>query len=231
LIKLAVAGISGRMGLAVAQQVIDDPQCILSVATSRNPNAFCGAHQAVQHLTPDFDVLIDFSLPSAAVNNLQFCIKHNKAMVIGGTGFTSEQLNEIKVASKIIPIFKANNMSIGASACNSALQKICEVLDESWQITIEESHHKTKLDKPSGTALMLAQTIKESKLATDVIITSIRDEQTVGIHKIIFSNQFETLEISHVALSRAIFSAGALKAAKWLLNMSAGLYAMKDLIF
>ena len=227
--RIAVAGISGRMGSLIAKQVMHDQTCILSVITSRNENAMCGELKAQSWLSPNFDVLIDFSLPIAALENLKFCVAHNKPLVIGATGFTDVELHAIQDASKAIPIFKANNMSIGAHACNLAVKQIARLLDESWQITIEESHHQTKRDAPSGTALMLSESIKSAGFTNDLRINSIRDEQTIGIHKIVFSNRLESIELSHVALSREIFASGALKAAKWLANQLPGLFNMENL--
>lgn len=229
MIKVAVAGISGRMGSLIAAAVMNDPQCILSVVTSRNQHAACGDLKSQQQLTSNFDVLIDFSLPLAVLSNLEYCREHRKAMVIGSTGFTAAEMDLITQASVVIPILKSNNMSIGANACNSALTQICALLDDSWQITIEESHHKNKRDVPSGTALMFEESIKAAGLAQDVAIHSLRDEQTIGVHKIKFTNEFEYIELQHYALSREIFGLGALRAAKWLINQPAGLFNMQNL--
>lgn len=229
MIKVAVAGVGGRMGSLIAKQVLQDPACALSVITSRNENIVYGTLKAQAQLTPDFAVLIDFSLPFSCLENLKFCLLHKKPMVIGGTGFTLEEMQIIQEASQIIPIFKSNNMSIGAHACSMALQQIVRFLDHTWQVNIEESHHKTKRDAPSGTALMLQESIKSSGFKNDVQITSVRDEQTIGVHKVVLKNQAEIIEINHTALSREIFAMGAVKAAKWLLRQPAGLFNMENL--
>ena len=228
MIRIAVAGISGRMGAAVAQEVLKCPQCQLTLVTSRNPQARCGLLLAVAELSADFDVLIDFSLPAAAIKNLEFCLEHGKPMVIGATGFTDAQLAKIQAAAKVIPLLKSNNMSMGANACDLALAQICSLLDESWQITLEESHHQDKRDAPSGTALMFVQTIQDNGMQP-ASIKSIRDQSTIGVHKITFTNADEYLELQHVALSRATFSHGALLAAKWLVQQTPSLYNMHNL--
>jgi 4-hydroxy-tetrahydrodipicolinate reductase len=228
LIKIAVAGIGGRMGGLIAKEVLHDHECMLSVVTSRNL-AYCGDLQSQQQLTPNFDVLIDFSLPVSVINNLQFCLTHQLPIVIGSTGFSDLEIDMIKQASQTIPILKSNNMSIGANALNLAVNKICSLLDESWHIAIEESHHKTKRDTPSGTALMLNESIRAAGFPNEVAIHSIRDEQTIGVHKIKFTNELEYLELQHTALSREIFARGAIRAAKWLVNQKANLFDMTSL--
>jgi len=196
-----------------------------------------------------FDVLIDFTRPEPAMNHLDLCLKHNKAMVIGTTGFSVEEKQQIAAAAKQIPVIFAPNMSIGVNLCFKLLATAAEVLGDSVDIEIIEAHHRHKVDAPSGTALGMGEVIADAlgRNLKDCAVygreghTGERDRNTIGFstirggdivgeHTVMFISDGERIEITHKASSRATFASGAVRAAKWLAQQPAGLYTMQDVL-
>jgi 4-hydroxy-tetrahydrodipicolinate reductase len=194
------------------------------------------------------DVLIDFSHASNLSKIITYCIERNIPAVIGTTGFDNVDEEKIRIASETIPIFKSANMSIGINIVNLVLENIAEILfSNNFDIEILEKHHNKKVDIPSGTSLMFAETIKKivkehnetilninterksQRIKNEIGIASIRCGDIVGEHSIIFAGSGESLEIKHNATSRKIFSIGALNAAMFITSQSPGLYSMRDL--
>ena len=200
---------------------------------------------------PFFDsteVLIDFTLPVNLIVNLKKCVESNIAIVIGGTSFSDQQQNKINEAATIIPIIQATNMSLGITITNSILSQVTKLIGNQAGITITETHHINKKDSPSGTAITMANVIAESlnKKNKDCItvepsdtdtlnhgnihVKSFREGNEMGIHKVEFKLQDETITISHNSQNRQIYAKGAVRAAKWLTQMKPGLYSMDDVL-
>ena len=187
-------------------------------------------HQSVN----DIDVVIDFSEPNASLNCLRFCTENSIRFVSGTTGFNEEHHREIIDLSKRTPIFLSSNFSRGVAMVSTLLEYISSNLDNETQISLEEIHHKDKLDAPSGTAIDLRNTVTKildkHSIKKDVSISSKRIGQHVGFHRATFSFQGESISIAHEAKDRSVFSLGALAATRWIIDMPPGLYGMRDFI-
>lgn len=192
------------------------------------------------------DVIIDFSTPIATLSILEFAVANNVPVVIATTGFSENENILIEEYSKVIPIFKSANMSYETNLMISLVSKIAKELHNS-DIEIVEIHHNQKIDSPSGTALMLADSInnaldnsmhyefdrhskKVKRDKSEIGIHSLRGGTEVGKHSVFFFGENESLEISHTVTSRAVFANGALKAAEFIIGKSPGLYNMNNLI-
>ncbi len=238
MINVLINGFEGRMGQEVYKQIklSDKFQCIAGIDKNSNIN----------EITEIIDVIIDFSTPIATFNILKYAKVHHIPIVIATTGFSEDELEIIKDYSKELPIFKSSNMSYETNLMISIVSKIAKELKHS-DIEIVETHHRNKVDSPSGTALMIADSInksldnsmhyefdRHSKKAprdkTEIGIHSLRGGTEVGKHSVFFFGENESLEISHTVTSRSVFASGALKAAEFIINKPAGLYDMNDLI-
>lgn len=223
-INIAIAGCTGRMGRALMNAVSDNANLHLSVTTDKSTS-----------LTPDFDVLIDFTTPQATLSNLNFCLEHQKKIVIGTTGFSEAQLSTIEQAAHHLPIVFSPNMSIGVNLCLDLIYKTAQVLEKSFgeklDIAIVEAHHRHKVDAPSGTALKMGEMIASALSTANLpAFSSIRAGDIVGDHTVIFATEGERIEITHKASSRSTFAQGAMCAAIWLQDKKPGLYTMQDVL-
>ena len=247
MIKILINGICGRMGKEVAKLCLEDDDIKLIGGLDRQTNStlpyaiFNNTHDLSE--TPD--VIIDFSSPQSTLSLIPYCISHHIPIVIATTGFTDEQQKRIIDASSQIPIFQSSNMSYQITLISQIIAELSHKLCEA-DIEIVETHHNQKKDSPSGTALLLADSIKrvnnnayfyelnrmqkqEKRNSKEIGFSSIRGGNIVGEHSIFFFSSNETLEIKHTAHSRVIFAEGAIKAAKFLVNQKAGYYTMKNL--
>ena len=238
MINVLINGFEGRMGQEVYKltQSSDNFKCVAGIDKYSNVN----------EITEKVDVIIDFSTPVATLNILEYAKAHNIPTVIATTGFSDEELEIIKNYSKELPIFKSANMSYETNLMISVVSKIAKELKDS-DIEIVDVHHHNKVDSPSGTALMIADSInnaldnsmhyefdRHSKKAPrdkkEIGIHSLRGGTEVGKHSVFFFGENESLEISHTVTSRTVFASGALKAAEFIIGKPAGLYDMNDLI-
>ena len=195
------------------------------------------------------DVAIDFSVPEAAVTYLKAASDLGKAMVIGTTGFTAAQHDEIQQLSQRAPCFLAPNMSVGVHVMYQALRQLVVLLGPDYDIEILEAHHRTKVDAPSGTALRMASIVAEAQGTNldDVAvygrqgrvgqrpdsaigIQAVRAGDIVGEHTVLFGGVGERIELIHRSQSRDTFARGAVRAAAWIVRQHPGLYGMDDLL-
>lgn len=222
MLNIALSGANGKMGksiLAVAQE-------------DSTINITCKLTRSNRDLIKPVDIFIDFSVPSACQEYLTICQKLQIPMVIGTTGLSAKQHQEIIKAAEIIPILYAPNMSIGVNICYMLL----EYLSNKWSyyfpqaqdVEISEVHHKHKKDAPSGTALKMAQIIEQHNLKINFI--SKRVGAIRGKHQVKFNNPFEEIIIKHQVKDRNVFAKGALLAAKWLMEKPKKLYSFSDLL-
>lgn len=248
MIKVLVNGINGKMGKEVAKLVLENNSMHLlggldyKVTHNLPYKVFTNTNSIFEKP----DVIIDFSVPAATVGLLPYCIQNHIAMVIATTGFDSEQQNQIVDASKQIPIFQSANMSYEVTLINHIIAELSQKLPEA-EIEIVETHHDQKKDSPSGTALMLANSINaanngaysyefnrmqksEKRNPKEIGFSSIRGGNIVGEHSVLFFSPNETLEIKHTAHSRSIFAEGSIQAAEFLVKQEAGLYTMNNLL-
>ena len=215
MIKVFINGLSGKMGLSIAD--IATQQNDLNLIYDKN--------------IKNADVLIDFSRPSSTLNILEDCLDNNIPMVIGTTGFNQAELSAIKEASKKIPILLAFNMSKGIFIIKKSIQDFLESNNNKLNCTIEEVHHTEKVDSPSGTALELKKVIEIADIANNILslnIESKRVKDVFGIHKVIFSSDSDYIEFKHEALSRKVFAEGAIEISKLISSKSPKMYDLED---
>lgn len=192
------------------------------------------------------DVIVDFSSPKGTLKALEYATTNAIPIVIATTGFSKEELEQIKESSKFIPIFHASNMSYSIYLMSKLVSVIAPYLSNT-DIEIIEKHHNKKSDAPSGTALSLANSInnvcenrytyvfnrfggKQSRKKNEIGFSSVRGGNLVGEHEVLFIGDYETIEIKHTAYSRDIYAEGAIRAARFILTKKKGLYGMEDLL-
>ena len=244
--NILVNGICGKMGrtLVQAAQDFDDVTICQGVdsqpSIDANANSICAMQaQPISFFSNIFfakkcDVVIDFSSSQSIKNLLDFCLLHQIPVVIATTGHNQFEQNLIVQASKHIPILKCANMSLGANALLKCVENAYPLLRK-WDVEIVEAHHAQKKDAPSGTAKMIFEQILACKQKLDeplknVPIHSLRGGGVLGNHEVVFFGEHEMLQIKHVVFSRMCFAKGALTAAKFLIDMPAGLYSMEHLL-
>ena len=260
--RIAVSGVSGRMGRTLIEAIDNDhnselvhafeqPGC---VQIGRDAGAVAGLTPLNVLVTdsidgPMFDVLIEFTTPSATLSHLQFCRQHRRCMVIGTTGLGEEQQVMVKAASKDIAILQAPNMSAGINLTLKLLQVAAQALGDSVDVEVIEAHHRHKVDAPSGTALRMGEVVAQAlgrDLDTQGVfsrhgLTGAREPKTIGFstirasdivgeHTVMFAGPGERIEITHRATSRMTFAAGAVRAANWIVEQPPGLYDVQDLL-
>ncbi|NND82676.1 MAG: 4-hydroxy-tetrahydrodipicolinate reductase [Gammaproteobacteria bacterium] len=264
MLKVAVAGVNGRMGRALVQALADQPTdgLHLSAALTRGSSdaigqdagllAGIGSNGVLVGSEPErcqFDVMIDFTQVVSTLSHLAHCREYGKAMVIGTTGFDAAQKAVIKDAAAEIPLVLAANMSVGVNLCLHLLQQAAAVIGTESDIEIMETHHRHKLDAPSGTALAMGEVVagelgrslaevavydrhelRAERDAQSIGFSSVRAGDVVGEHTVLFATDGERIEITHKASSRSTFASGALRAAAWLSQQPPGLYSMQDVL-
>ncbi|MDY6855526.1 MAG: 4-hydroxy-tetrahydrodipicolinate reductase [Thermodesulfobacteriota bacterium] len=195
------------------------------------------------------DVIIDFTNNTASMNHLKIAAENNVPIVIGSTGFSSQQIEEVRELSKNTRCVISPNMSVGVNLLFKIIQNIGEVLKDDYDIEIIEAHHRFKKDSPSGTAMKIAQILAETlkrdintvgvygrkgnigeRTQQEIGIQAVRAGDIVGEHTVIFGGLGERLEVTHRAHSREGFARGAVKAAKWVVHKENGLYDMQDVM-
>ena len=253
MINVILCGCWGRMGRAVTESIengaANDMQIVAGInipTPDAAPICKFPTYESIFDFPGKADVIIDFSHHSALSSLLEYAVKTSTPLVVATTGHTDEELARMREAAQKVAVFHSGNMSLGINLLLE-LSKLAEkTLGTSFDIEIIEKHHNKKLDAPSGTALMLANAIKENKTdakyiydrhaerrqrePSEIGIHSVRGGTIVGEHDVIFAGPNETITLSHSALSREIFASGAIKAAAYLAEKSAGLYNMSDLI-
>ena len=238
-IRVCIPGISGKMGMEIAKLVLsDNTNLILSSGVVRNdsevPNLLnlsknIISSSGLDNAISDCDVCVDFTRPKFTMEILDNCLKFNKKLIIGTTGFTKEENSKIHEASKKITILKAANMSIGVNICLKLVESISNVIGNNSDIDIIEHHHKNKVDMPSGTSLAFEDVIRNKlSVKKDINHHCLRVGNIVGDHMIKFTLDNESIEINHKSFDRKIFAEGAILALKWIEDKDAGLYTMSD---
>lgn len=247
MINILLNGCGGRMGSMVTLVSKNFSNLKISAGVDKfKTNADYHVYDNIFDCNEDIDVILDFSRPDSLDNLLDYAKDKNIPLVLCTTGYNPEQLEKIEEYSKIIPLFRSANMSLGVNVVNNVLKKISALLYNNFDIEIIEKHHNQKVDSPSGTALLLANTIKAAipeetsyiygregngkREHKDIGIHAVRGGSIVGEHEVIFAGQGEIIEIKHTALSREVFAVGSLKACEFMAGKAAGLYSMDDVI-
>lgn len=248
--NIILNGANGKMGKNVIDLVKSDEKnfnIVYGVDKNKKENIY--NIEILKNFKDDVkaDAIVDFSHPDSLEELLNFSKKTKTPVVIATTGYSDEQIEKIKLASKDVAIFFTFNMSLGINLLLSLVKKSYQILQDNFDVEIVEKHHNQKIDAPSGTAIMIAQAINEEangkfkyiynrqnirkkREKNEIGIHSIRAGTIVGEHEVIFSGEDETISISHIATSKKIFAMGALKAAEFIKTKKIGLFNMKDLI-
>jgi 4-hydroxy-tetrahydrodipicolinate reductase len=252
-INLAISGCLGRMGQQLIRSSLKNKDFKLVALTENRL-----VNKKFNNIKPELnsenafkktEIIIDFTAPNCTLDILKIASKLKKKVVIGTTGFSRSQENQIKTYSKKIPILKAGNMSLGVNLLMYLTEIASKSLGDEYLSKILEVHHKYKKDYPSGTALMLGKGIADGKnknlynligkkflnkksfpYGKKINFNSIRKGEIIGEHEVRFSSGKEIITLNHGAFDRALYSDGALTAAKWLMKKKPGLYSMRDLL-
>lgn len=262
--RIAINGAVGRMGRCLIQAVEQTEGLVLSAAIDRADSSLIGADAGelagvakvgiaissdVEAATASSDVIIDFTLPEVTMDLLPHCVANQCHLVIGTTGFTTEQKQDIDTAAQQISMVLAPNMSVGVNLSLKLLDIAARVLGDDVDIEIIEAHHRHKVDAPSGTALRMGEVVADAlgrDLKTCAVYgregrTGERDRNTIGFatvragdivgdHTVMFAGEGERVEITHKASSRMTFALGAMRASSWLMSHQSGLYDMQDVL-
>ena len=252
-INLAISGCLGRMGQQLIKSSKNNNNFKLTALTENKAinKKIAGIKLDVntEEAFKKTDVIIDFTVPNCTLDILKIASKLNKRVVIGTTGFNQKEEALIKKFSKTIPILKAGNMSLGVNLLMYLTEIASKSLNEEYLSKVFEVHHKHKKDYPSGTALMLGKGIADGKnknlynlmgkkflnkksfpYGKKINFNSVRKGEIIGEHEVAFSSGKEIIKLNHEAFDRALYSDGALTAAKWLIGKKPGLYSMRDLL-
>lgn len=264
MIKVSIMGVAGRMGLSIFRllnaqediQIVGATEIEGHPAIGNDVGVVSGEGEigvpvtnGIEESSSDADVIVDFTTPSSTLDNARYASSRGKAMVIGTTGFTEEEKNELKVLCDSFPCVFSPNMSIGVNVMFEATKKIAEVLGDEFDVEIIEAHHKHKVDAPSGTALRLGEAAAEGlnrdflsvarferhgaigeRGEKEIGMQTIRAGDIVGEHTVMFCGTGERIELTHRALSRDNFAKGAVRAVKWISDKPSGMYTMKEVL-
>lgn len=258
LVKIGILGAMGRMGRAIAAEVIEADGMELVAVCDRPdhtqvgkpyPGADASLVSAAAQVFADADVVIDFTPPGATAEHAALAAKHGKGIVVGTTGLSSADEAALNKAAEVVPVMQAGNYSLGVNLLMALVREAASKLGTDWDIDILEMHHRHKVDAPSGTALMLGEAaaagrgkpLGEVRTPAREGLTGEREEGSIGFaalrggsvigeHEVIFASANERLVLSHKAENRGLFAAGAVKAAAWLAAQKPGRYSMKDVL-
>lgn len=262
-INVAILGCSGRMGRNLIQATVENEALSLIGGTVRTSSSFVGfdlgeiagiGHVGIKASTDieslnNADVLIDFTSIEATLENIKWCEQHQKAIVIGTTGFDDSQVETIKAAGDNTRVILAPNTSVGVNLLFKLVEMTAKAIGDYTDIEILEAHHRFKKDAPSGTAVKIGQVIADTldrdlnkcavygregimeERSRDTIgFATVRAGDIIGEHTALFADLGERIEITHKATSRMTFALGAMRAARWLSKAPIGYYDMQDVL-
>ena len=246
MLRVIISGYSGSMGKVLTKCANEDSELEIVCGSSKDDlDVPFKTYHKMSEVEELADVIIDFSHHSTIDDTLSYAIKTKTPIVIATTGFNDEEFTKIKKASNIVPIFHSSNMSLGVNVLVKLVKEAAKSLN-GFDIEIIEKHHNKKLDAPSGTAVMIANGVKEvlpdseyiygrhgrsdKRSSNEIGIHAIRGGTIVGEHTTIFAGHDEVVEIKHSAQSKDIFAKGAIAAAKFLVKQEAGYYNMNNML-
>ncbi|MDD2805128.1 MAG: 4-hydroxy-tetrahydrodipicolinate reductase [Elusimicrobiales bacterium] len=228
-LKVLVCGAAGRMGRAVRAEIEASPAFCYAGGVDHSAGRDAEGPEAFARLLASADAVVDFSSPAAACGYAAACARVRVPFVTGTTGFSKPQLAALRAAGRKTPVFFSPNMSPAVNL-TFALAALAAARLKNFDIHITEAHHTAKKDAPSGTALRYAERIAAARGGALPPISSIRAGDIVGDHAVLYAGPHERVELRHMAHSRAVFAAGALKAAAWLAGKKPGFYDYSDLL-
>ena len=262
--RIAVTGAAGRMGKVLIEAIDEADDLTLGAAIVHPESSLIGADAGemagigkngvamagqIADVADAFDVLIDFTFPDLTLENLAFCGENGKSVIIGTTGMTDAEKEQVRVVADKVPVVFAPNMSVGINVMINLLKTAASVLGDDYDVEIIEAHHRHKKDAPSGTALRLGEAVADAlgrdlkecavygregftgeRSRQEIGFETIRAGDVVGDHTVLFATMGERIELTHKASSRMTFAKGAIRAAQWLQGKPAGLYDMQDVL-
>ncbi len=246
--KILLCGACGKMGGNVLDLLRADENAVAVCGVDLYPREIgIPVYKSFSEVTESADVIVDFSSPIGLRERLEYAKAHDMGIVLASTGLTTEDLTTVATYAKSIPVFKTANLSLGINLMQALIKTAAEVLGEAYDVEIIERHHNIKKDAPSGTALMLADTLNEAfegekeyvngrngivgaRKKKEIGIHAVRGGTIVGEHEVMFAGEDEIITITHSARSKRVFAVGAIRAAKFLKDKAAGMYEMKDLL-
>lgn len=264
MIKVTIIGVGGKMGRSIFSALSSDEEISVSGGTEMQGHELIGKDLGeamgvgnsgvtisgnIEDAASGSDIIVDFTAPESTLLNAKYASENNKSIVIGTTGFSSEQKNTLKKLLQSVPTVISPNMSIGVNLLFELSKNVSKILGGEFDVEIVEAHHRNKVDSPSGTALGLAESVAEGlsvnlddnavyerhgnigkRKENEIGIQTIRGGDVVGDHTVMFLGDGERIELTHKALSRNNFSKGVLRAVKWLPGKTPGIYSMKDVL-
>ncbi|WP_020677092.1 4-hydroxy-tetrahydrodipicolinate reductase [Geopsychrobacter electrodiphilus] len=262
--RIVVTGAAGRMGGRIITLIseTDGLQVTGAVEMAGHPKlgddagyvAGCGdlgvkICDSLETALKNSDLLIDFTFPQVSLQNAAICARLGKAMVVGSTGFTPDERQQLAEFAHQTPIVFAPNMSVGVNVCFKLLKDLARTLGDGFDVEIVELHHNKKKDSPSGTAVRMGEVVAEAlgrdynqvanyhregmcgeRSQAEIGMQTVRGGDIVGEHTVYFIGMGERIELTHRAMSRDMFARGAIRAAGWLKGKSAGMYDMQDVL-
>jgi len=258
MVKVIITGVEGKMGSTILHCAAKEANIVIVGLTEAKNHPSIGKvletkwgmlaiEDDLSQVIERGDVVIDFTQPAASLEHIRLSKNHNKAIVIGTTGFSKEALSEIESMSGLKAVISPN-MSVGMNLMFAVVERLSQIMKDDYDIEILEMHHRLKKDAPSGTALRLKDIIEGThpqrgwievfgrtgitgeRKKEELGVMSLRGGDVVGEHTVLFAGTGERLEITHRAYSRENFARGALVAAQWIVNQKHGIYNMKDVL-
>ncbi|HHY78493.1 MAG TPA: 4-hydroxy-tetrahydrodipicolinate reductase [Clostridiales bacterium] len=249
MINILLNGCNGKMGQEISRLLKTNVNMRIAAGVDINPDKFhndYNTYKTVKDVTEKIDVVLDFSHPDSLTGLIEYCLQNKIALIVATTGLSQSHYEALEKASKEIPVFQSANMSFGVNVTVELCKNAAKALGKDFDIEIIEKHHNEKKDAPSGTALLLAKEInsvlndsldfvyerhnKGARKKNEMGIYSLRGGTIPGEHIIIFAGKDEIVEIKHTAMSRRIFTEGAIKAVEFIVNKKPGYYNMKNLL-
>ncbi len=248
MVRIILCGVCGKMGSNVLSLLQEDEQAVAVCGVDLFPKEIgIPVYTRFSDIKEEADVIVDFSSSQNLAERLEYAKQKGLGIVLASTGFTSDDLETIAEYAKTTSIFKTANLSLGVNLMQALCKAAAEVLGDAFDVEIIEKHHNLKKDAPSGTALMLAESVNEAyaekknyvegrsgivgaRTKNEIGIHAVRGGTIVGEHEVMFAGEDEIITISHSARSKRVFAAGAIRAAKYLYKKDAGMYEMKHLL-
>ena len=230
MVRIVVSGAEGKMGKRIIALAKENRALEVVGGLELKPNPSKGIERSLADIKKPYDCIIEFTSPKATLEHVKEAARFKKAIVIGTTGLSENEINVIREYSSVIPIVFSPNMSVGVNTLFTLIGKAAEILGKGYSVSIKEAHHIHKKDKPSGTAKLMAKIAKDKANCADVATESIREGEIVGDHEIVFESDVDILKISHSVKTRDIFVLGALKAASFIAAKKNGIFSMQDVL-
>lgn len=248
MINVLICGIGGKMGANVLSLLSQDGEAkaVCGVDSCNGEQFGVPVYKNFDDVKEKVDVVIDFSSPAALKGELDWAVKNCVPVVLATTGYDENDIKLIKAASKKTAVFRTANFSLGVNLLVKLVREAAQALGEKFDVEIIEKHHNQKVDAPSGTAIMLAESANSAyggsksylygrqgavgKRGNEIGIHAVRGGTIVGEHDVLFAGEDEVITLSHSAQSKRVFAAGAIKAAKWIVGKPCGKYDMTDVL-